>query len=413
MFNVLIVSSSSQEEQPQGPLVVPNDSYPAHFRNPKHSKFVRYGIIVYLTGTLALLIASDIGSGVAGITHLVPDPQDTFSQLEETVLLEASIFSSVAELWHAGSYALSIFVAVTSVSWPYVKLLVSFYAWMAPITGPRRERLLVMLDVLGKWCFVDVVVFIEIMVIFRATIPLGGPTLEVYIIPKWGFFGFVTASMLDLIATHVMVHYHRKVVYPETPADDKLGLKEVGRWKDPKKQWLLSSLVATGLALYLTGFFVRTFRVQNSRGQFLLDPIDYSLESVGATLGDAGRPTDKGAVVWLQIMWFVFGLVGPLLSAFFQAALVWMPWKQTSLRRIYTCVEVANAWNCAEVFFVSTIFAVVEVPTFGSGLIDSGCNTCYVVDSKLLAELTVLGLGCAVTFGTSCFVLRVAHKALY
>ena len=373
---------------------------------------MRYGMILYLVGTLALLIAADIGSGVAALTQIVPDPNDNFSEVEETVLLEASVFTSVRELWDAGSYALSIFIAATSVSWPYVKLLISFYAWMTTITGPNRERLLVVLDVLGKWCFVDVVVFIEIMVIFRASIPLGGPTLEVYVVPKWGFFGFVAASMLDLIATHVMIHQHRKIVYPETPADDRTGLKNVGRLTS-KRVITMTALLTTGIAMYLTGFIIHIFRVKNSRNSVALEPIDYSLHEVGQTLRDAGRETDQGAVIWLQILWFGLGMVGPLLSAIFQGALLWCPLNQTALRRVFTCAEVSNAWNSAEVFFLSTIFAVLEVPTFGSGLIDSGCANCYVVDSQLLAELAVLGIGCLFTLVASGMILRTGHSALY
>jgi len=34
----------------------------------------------------------------------------------------------------------------------------------------RRERLLEILDILGKWSFVDIVVLVEIIAAFRATI---------------------------------------------------------------------------------------------------------------------------------------------------------------------------------------------------------------------------------------------------
>jgi uncharacterized paraquat-inducible protein A len=153
----------------------------SHFQNPKHSVYWRRGIPLYLIATLGLLLASDIGSGVSAVTLLIPAGEDTVNEQQENTLLTASIFSAVKELWHVGSYALAVFIVITSVGWPYVKLLLSLYAWVVPYSSPaRRERLITILDCLDKWSFVDVVVFSEIVVAFRATIPLGGPVLEVW-----------------------------------------------------------------------------------------------------------------------------------------------------------------------------------------------------------------------------------------
>jgi hypothetical protein len=153
----------------------------SHFQNPELSVYWRRGIPLYLLATLGLLLASDIGSGVSAVTLLKPAPEDTVNKEQESTLLTASIFTAVNELWHAGSYALAVFIAIASVGWPYVKLLLSLYAWMLPFSSAaRRERLISIIDCLGKWSFVDVVVFSEIVVAFRASIPLGGPVLEVW-----------------------------------------------------------------------------------------------------------------------------------------------------------------------------------------------------------------------------------------
>jgi hypothetical protein len=153
----------------------------SHFQNPKLSVYWRRGIPLYLLATLGLLLASDIGSGVSAVTLLKPAEEDTVNEQQESTLLTASIFTAVQELWHAGSYALTVFIVITSVGWPYVKLLLSLYAWMLPFSSAtKRERLITVIDCLGKWSFVDVVVFSEIVVAFRATIPLGGPVLEVW-----------------------------------------------------------------------------------------------------------------------------------------------------------------------------------------------------------------------------------------
>jgi hypothetical protein len=156
----------------------------SHFQNPQLSVYWRWGIPLYFLATLGLLTASDIGSGVSAVSLLVPAGEDTVNEQQENTILTVSIFTAVKKLWETGSYALTIFIVITSVGWPYIKLLSSMYAWMSPFSSAAaRERLITLLDCLDKWSFVDVVVFSEIVVAFRATIPLGGPVLEVWYVP--------------------------------------------------------------------------------------------------------------------------------------------------------------------------------------------------------------------------------------
>lgn len=171
---------------------------PAHWKNPEISPILRYGVPIFILATLGLLLASDIGSGVAAYRLL--ETNDPLIPNSQALLLKASVFTSISALWRTGSYALVFLIVIASISWPFVKLLLSLFAWLVPFRSPqRRERLLAIMDALGKWSFVDMVVFSEIVVVFRATIPLGGPVLQVYIVPLWGIFGFLTATMLSLV----------------------------------------------------------------------------------------------------------------------------------------------------------------------------------------------------------------------
>jgi hypothetical protein len=152
----------------------PHQKKLSHFQRQDDdlSWYWRMGIPLYLVATLALLLASDIGSGIQAITKTIPAETDIWSQPKTTVIADESIFTSVDKLWQTKSYALAIFLVLCSIAWPYIKLLMTLYAWMAPfVLTPRairrRERLLEVLDVLGKWSFADVFVFCEILVAFR------------------------------------------------------------------------------------------------------------------------------------------------------------------------------------------------------------------------------------------------------
>jgi hypothetical protein len=176
---------------------------------------------------------------------------------------------------------------------------------------------------------------------------------------------------------------------------------------------MLTILLITGTALYLAGCLLDIFRITNTRGPYELEPDDYSIVSVGLDLPTSARAQDEGAMRWLQIIWFLFGVAAPLATNVLLFLLLWVPLERNQLQRLFFCAEVSFAWSGAEVFVVSTIFAVLEIPTFGAGLIDSGCSTCYVVDSMLLAGLAVTGVGTIASMGATIWLYQVSHSKLY
>lgn len=143
----------------------------SHFRNVEaHPAWLRYGIPLWLIATFILLLNSDVGSGVTADWLLYQNEE----LIERRALFTASIFSSVKELWSNHSYPLAIFIVITSICWPYLKLLLSMYAWMRPFPKPRRRELLLeVIDCLGKWSFADIIVLVEIMVAFRYVLVVG------------------------------------------------------------------------------------------------------------------------------------------------------------------------------------------------------------------------------------------------
>jgi hypothetical protein len=163
-------SNSVKPDEQEAASSEPETLHVSHFRNETHSAYVRYGVPFFMVGTLVLLINADVGSGVSAEYILLRDGEIQ----EQRELLVASIFSSVHELWLNESYPLAILIIITSIMWPYVKLLIAFYAWFMPYKVPRRREFLVeVIDAFGKWSFVDIVVLVEIMVAFRCVMILS------------------------------------------------------------------------------------------------------------------------------------------------------------------------------------------------------------------------------------------------
>jgi hypothetical protein len=170
-FNGIEDADGVQEDTLDSEAKQPETTYISHFRNEEvHSVYMRYGVPIFLMCTLILLINAHVGSGVSAEFVLLRDGKVE----EQQELLVVSVFSSVTELWHLGSYPLAIFIVLASIVWPYVKLFLTLFAWFAPYQKPRRrERLIEIIDAVGKWGFVDIVVLVEIMVAFRYARPGG------------------------------------------------------------------------------------------------------------------------------------------------------------------------------------------------------------------------------------------------
>lgn len=250
------------------------------------------------------------------------------------------------------------------------------------------------------------------------------------LVPEWGLFGFIAASMLSLIGTHMVLYHHRKIMYIHT-----ITVKEVSQegededasppHANPPPSGLqqvtgmpmriaimLTILLIAGSALYLAGCLLDIFRITNTRGPYE-SAHDYSIVSLGRDLPDSARDQGRGAMRWLQIIWFFLGVAAPLTTNILLGLLLWIPLDRNQLQRLYFWAEVSFAWSGAEVYVLSTIFAVLEIPTFGDGLIDSGCRTCYIVDSMLLTELAVTGVGTITSIGAALWLHHVSHNKLY
>ena len=83
------------------------------------------------------------------------------------------------------------------------------------------------------------------------------------------------------------------------------------------------------------------------------------------------------------------------------------------MEKLFVMADIAFAWSCAEVLLVSTIFAVLQMPTFGDGLIGANCIACYVVSSRFLSDFAYLCVGAVLIVVVNVFLYRKAHVTLY
>eukprot|EP01035_Chromulina_nebulosa_P019523 gene19523-25420_t len=102
-------------------------------------------------------------------------------EIAPDALFSFSLVGTVNDMWHARVYPLALLIALFSATWPYLKLLLMLFAWIAPITYlpvHRRDVLLRFLDAFGKWT--------------------GLIRVESLVKPFWGFYSFLIATTIEV-----------------------------------------------------------------------------------------------------------------------------------------------------------------------------------------------------------------------
>jgi hypothetical protein len=341
-------------------------------------------------------------------------------------------------------------------------------------------------------------------------------TLEVYMVAQWGFYGFVAATILSLVGTHVILYHHRRCIYhsefvrnairmnmseeqeqqkpsstkqeqpieeqsapdgddnvsenphyannnkkktihedkcPEVTnttaaaaddvADDNYDCcynADAADEVDESKTMSLSErsvlwiVLLFGLAAYIVGCSLDSFQVSRQRGDVETLYEEFSILRVGAVYAERSRyntPGDK----WTQALWFLLTFIIPIVSSLLWGLLLLLipsdlssiratrattndqhdeQSKMSLLEKVFIAAEIAFAWSCGEVAVLSTLFAVLQIPEFGDGIIDSGCSACYVIDSELLPYgLLPLVFGAFANVAVGLWMYRRVHAALY
>ena len=94
------------------------------------------------------------------------------------------------------------------------------FGWLAPpwvLPIRKRETLMIWLDALGKWSLIDAFVLIMMMVSFNLNLNLWEEDVvivRIFVEANWGFYGFLLATMVSIILSHIILGCHR---YAEEP----------------------------------------------------------------------------------------------------------------------------------------------------------------------------------------------------
>ncbi|RYH28277.1 hypothetical protein EON65_12820 [archaeon] len=400
--------------------------------------WVRYSIPIAVLGTMGMFLSSNLCPDAVSVIVTIITPTQT---IDVGSIFEFGLASTVHDMWQAGVYPLSILIAFFSGAWPYVKLAAMFMVWVLPpvvLSVKRRESILILLDMLGKWSLIDFFVMVLMLCAFFFEL-IVVPQLEVKVtvLPKWGFYSFLLATMISLGLGHTILACHRLVVEPKVPAipvdiDPVESLSSVTYEVDVDEEdstynsesmpltgadqevlsaipgsslsrkrvmfvtittWgkvaVLTCIALTSLTILLgTILYTMGFEFKGLTGLFLKDDafVDYSFVSVGSVLPEhSGHPSDF-SIRWLQASYFLFGVAMPLAFMVCLFVLWLVPLTLDRQRQCFVLAEVLNAWSTLDVFCVSIAAALLEIQQFAAFIVGDSCDKINKILEQFLDE---------------------------
>lgn len=178
--------------------------------------WLRIATPICILGDIAMFLNSNCApDAVSVMVKLVIGPKT----IDVGSVFDFGLRSTVVDMWDAGVYPLAVLILFFSGAWPYVKLMSMMIAWCLPpklLSINSRENVLVTLDVLGKWSLIDFFVMILMLCAFYFNIYIGQEiAVNVTVLPKWGFYGFLLATMISLGLGHIILACHRLIVEPK------------------------------------------------------------------------------------------------------------------------------------------------------------------------------------------------------
>jgi len=404
------------------------------------SNMERITIPLVASATILLFIVANMSTGAS--VDIAFTATNSTESLYIPSIFTFSLGKTVSEMYHAKVYTLMMLVLVFSGIWPYVKMLLLLLSFVVPqvyLSLQKREKMLIWLDALGKYSLVDSFVLVLMLVSFRFHIDVAGlGAIDSYVIPEFGFYSFMFATIMSLTFGHGVTFLHRQSMLPkrnivstgvrESICSHSYSLQR-GNGERIKPSmvfnfiWLAITICA--ITLMVVGVKSKCF-VFDFRGLAGLalgeDSITkHSLISLGVSIpASVKNPTAIG-VQCIRWTYFFFALIMPFTCIGVVALLYFVPLTLRTQRVAFTIAEICNAWSAIEVFLISVFASLLELSQFSAFMVGTHCDllkgflgqdTCFDVQSSLGPGASSLCIGvilhCIIIFSS----LRLCHHVL-
>ncbi|GMH92439.1 hypothetical protein TL16_g12349, partial [Triparma laevis f. inornata] len=431
----------------------PTDWSTALMFHPDISPIMRYGVPVIQFFLLILFVVANLqpGASVDLYLKIANDP------ITIPDLFLFTLAGTISDMLNAGVYFLAIVIILFSGCYPYCKVMTQLICWVLPtskLSAKKRESVLLFVGAIGKWSLVDTFVLFLMMVAFNMRIALqeGEIKADVFIVTKFGFYGFLFATMASLSMGSVVLWFHRYTTdYVELEeGGPKVSLSDMNHRygkllvrSTKKGRWAVTIMLSLTAVACVWGSIIPSFRfnIEGLAGMALeltpdVNPTKYySLISLGLALPYATIDPNDIMLRWCQATYFIFSLICPLLYLLGLWMLWCKPMTAISQRTWFVVTEVFSEWAAMEVFVISIVACSAQIGQLAYFMVGGACDeidvimgeamkvdkeiknfvtepTCFGVAAYLEPGAYLLALGCIVFTVVGRYLQDFCHRGL-
>ncbi|KAK8866719.1 hypothetical protein M9Y10_009686 [Tritrichomonas musculus] len=402
-ITTLSLSTSSSGEKAQFEEVIyeskwltfwREDNDASLFMHPKVPLWVRLLMPVLIMSNISLFLSANASYGGSVFIKILLGGD---KYIEMPSMFNFGLINSIRDMWKAGTYVLSLIVLCMSCIWPYSKLILMFIVWFIPATilhRVHRERILRLLDELGKWSLLDSYFMIMMVVSFHfiLTFPIVNQDaivdpniVYVWVLPCYGFIGLIGGTIYSLALSHIICYLDRHVNKPENQ-------KEVDEQKSKKKVcvftrqnistkiiliiFLLCQLIVFCIGIScnsfsfefvgLTGWALDILKIPNKS--------HYTVIQLAYKFPTGCEFPNSASVRFIQVIYWITAIIVPMLHILGLAATLLFPMNLKQLDFMYNAIEILYAWSCLDVFVVSLIVTMFQITRFTNWMVGDRCD---------------------------------------
>lgn len=195
------------------------------------------------------------------------------------------------------------------------------------------------------------------------------------------------APLVSQSSTSTIVHLAdlAEWTFPTDPSPEPSYLVTVAF--TPTGKLCMVTLFGLSTLMVLGGTFVSVieFDFIGLTGYLMDEPVtSYSLVDIGLKIPVASGDPHSFGVLFIQIIYFVFGICMPLVFFILVTGLFICPFSLPTFRGVVVLTEVLNAWAALDVLVVSAVASVMEIRRFAQFMLGESCS-----EMNLILEATM------------------------
>lgn len=379
------------------------------FLDPRIHLFFRIFIPLAILLTIALFISSNTGRGaIVFLMFLVG------RRVQVPSSIDLGINNTIHDLWAAGSYGMSLLVAVFSLIWPYIKLVLMLISFCLPasiLSHKNREKILLILDATGKFSIIHIYIIILILLAihFLIEIPVAvqslakeGTTINIAVYQAYGYFSLIIGTFISLVLSHIITHLNRRLYsHPDENKGEKaeshrsiMSFAKTKYIDDKRFRIIISFLLLLTLGLTVSGSVIWCFAfsysglVGNALDIFQI-PILRELTAfvIGLVLPEAYENPNGFQVIYTQIAYFLPVLIVPYTFLLIVCILWFVPMSRKAQKTLYSIAEILNAWSCIDVFAITLLASLTEIKQYAKYVVDDKFKTIDSLIRKYFSKM--------------------------